>query len=147
MKFNDLKISTRLTLGFGLMALLIGLMGTLSVVLARSADKAFHSIIDDRFPKVLHLHVAKEDVTGVELALTQMLLDTSTENVQRHQATINAKRQQITQLFETLAQQITTPKARQRWPRHCAHAASTPLSYCATPNWWPPAGWTKHGRS
>lgn len=29
MKFNDLKISTRLTLGFGLMALLIGLMGTL----------------------------------------------------------------------------------------------------------------------
>ena len=76
MKFNDLKISTRLTLGFGLMALLIGLMGTLSVVLASRADKAFHSIIDDRFPKVLHLHVAKEDVTGVELALTQMLLDT-----------------------------------------------------------------------
>lgn len=112
MKFNDLKISTRLTLGFGLMALLIGLMGTLSVVLARSADKAFHSIIDDRFPKVLHLHVAKEDVTGVELALTQMLLDTSTENVQRHQATINAKRQQITQLFETLAQQITTPQGK-----------------------------------
>ena len=93
MKFNDLKISTRLTLGFGLMALLIGLMGTLSVVLASRADKAFHSIIDDRFPKVLHLHVAKEDVTGVELALTQMLLDTSPENVQRHQATINAKRQ------------------------------------------------------
>lgn len=112
MKFNDLKISTRLTLGFGFMALLIGLMGTLSVVLASSADKAFHSIIDDRFPKVLHLHVAKEDATGVELALTQMLLDTSPENVQRHQATINAKRQQITQLFETLAQQITTPQGK-----------------------------------
>jgi methyl-accepting chemotaxis protein len=112
MKFNDLKISTRLTLGFGLMALLIGLMGTLSVVLASRADKAFHSIIDDRFPKVLHLHVAKEDVTGVELALTQMLLDTSPENVQRHQATINAKRQQITQLFEALAQQITTPQGK-----------------------------------
>ncbi|MBL7089711.1 methyl-accepting chemotaxis protein [Acidovorax sp.] len=112
MNFNDLKISTRLTLGFGLMALLIGIMGSLSMVLAHSADTAFHSIIDDRFPKVLNLHVAKEDVTAVELALTQMLLDTSAENIQRHQATINNKRQQITQLFDTLGQKITSPQGK-----------------------------------
>lgn len=112
MKFNDLKISTRLTLGFGLMALLIGLMGTLSMALANNADKAFHSIIDDRFPKVLNLHVAKEDVTEVELLLTQMLLDTNAESIQQHQASINSKRQHITQLFDALAPQITSSKGK-----------------------------------
>ncbi|MCO5356198.1 methyl-accepting chemotaxis protein [Acidovorax kalamii] len=112
MNFNDLKISTRLTLGFGLMGLLIGIMGTLSMGLSHRADNAFHSIIDDRFPKVLNLHVAKEDVTAVELALTQMLLDTRPENLQRHQALVNSKRQEITQLLDTLGQQITSPEGK-----------------------------------
>ena len=112
MNFNDLKISTRLTLGFGLMGLLIGIMGTLSMGLAHRADNAFHSIIDDRFPKVLNLHVAKEDVTAVELALTQMLLDTRPENLLRHQALVNSKRQEITQLLDTLGQQITSPEGK-----------------------------------
>ena len=112
MNFNDLKISTRLTLGFGLMGLLIGIMGTLSMGLAHRADNAFHSIIDDRFPKVLNLHVAKEDVTAVELALTQMLLDTRPENLLRHQALVNSTRQEITQLLDTLGQQITSPEGK-----------------------------------
>jgi hypothetical protein len=112
MNFNDLKISTRLTLGFGLMGLLIGIMGTMSMGLAHRADTAFHSIIDDRFPKVLNLHVTKEDVAAVELARTQMLLDTRPESIQRHQATVNRKRKEITQLLDTLGQQITSPQGK-----------------------------------
>ena len=85
MNFNDLKISTRLTLGFGLMSVLIGIMGAMSMALANRADNAFHSIIDDRFPKVLNLHVVKEDVIAVELALTQILVDASEQNVRLQQ--------------------------------------------------------------
>ncbi|WP_255357458.1 hypothetical protein [Acidovorax sp. Root70] len=33
------------------MALLIGIMGPLSIALAHGADAAFHSLIDDRFPQ------------------------------------------------------------------------------------------------
>lgn len=110
MNFNDLKISTRLTLGFGLMSVLIGIMGAMSMALANRADNAFHSIIDDRFPKVLNLHVVKEDVIAVELALTQILVDASEQNVQLQQAVVNAKREEITQLFDTLGKQITSAK-------------------------------------
>ena len=92
MHFSDLKISTRMTLGFGLMSLLICTMGGLSLTLAKRADSAFHTIIDDRYPKVLHLHVAKEDVVTVELALTQIALDPRPDTEREQESLMAAKR-------------------------------------------------------
>ena len=112
MHFSDLKISTRMTLGFGLMSLLICTMGGLSLTLAKRADSAFHTIIDDRYPKVLHLHVAKEDVVTVELALTQIALDPRPDNVREQESLMAAKRKEITHLFDDLGRQITSDKGK-----------------------------------
>ena len=112
MHFSDLKISTRMTLGFGLMSLLICTMGGLSLTLAKRADSAFHTIIDDRYPKVLHLHVAKEDVVTVELALTQIVLDPRPDNVREQESLMAAKRKEITHLFDDLGRQITSDKGK-----------------------------------
>ncbi|WP_291517113.1 methyl-accepting chemotaxis protein [Acidovorax sp.] len=112
MNFSDLKISTRMTLGFGLMSLLICIMGGLSLTLAKRADSAFHTIIDDRYPKVLHLHVAKEDVVTVELALTQIVLEPRPDNLRAQESLIAGKRQEITRLFDELGRQITSDKGK-----------------------------------
>ncbi|MDD2547523.1 MAG: methyl-accepting chemotaxis protein [Burkholderiaceae bacterium] len=112
MNFNHLKISTRLVLGFGLLAVLIALMGSLSMLLANRANGSFRTIVDDRFPKVLNLHVAKQDITAVELGLTQILLDNQADNVRRAEQQIDAQRQAITRLFDTLSAQISSEKGK-----------------------------------
>ena len=56
MKLADIKISTLLKLGFGLLALLIVLMGTVSFFKAAGAEKAFDNVVDNRYPKIGALH-------------------------------------------------------------------------------------------
>ena len=56
---QNLKISTRLMLGFGLMALLILVMSGTTTFFTNRADEQFHVVTEDRLPKVINLHVLK----------------------------------------------------------------------------------------
>ena len=59
MTLQNLKISTRLMLGFGLMALLILVMSGTTTFFTNRADEQFHVVTEDRLPKVINLHVLK----------------------------------------------------------------------------------------
>ncbi|GAA4419214.1 methyl-accepting chemotaxis protein [Acidovorax lacteus] len=109
---SDLKISTRLTLGFGLMGLLIALMGSVSLLLANGADRSFHLIIDDRMPKVLSLHVVKEDVLAVELGLDRLLDSRDAQATRRHESRIAERREEIAKLLHTLDAQVQSTRGR-----------------------------------
>jgi methyl-accepting chemotaxis protein len=52
MKPSNIKISTLLRLGFGLLASLILLMGVLSFLKATAAEQAFQTVVDNRYPKI-----------------------------------------------------------------------------------------------
>ena len=55
MNINDLKISTRLTLGFAVMCALIALLGAFSVKKVRAIGEQFDGVMKDRYPKVAAL--------------------------------------------------------------------------------------------
>ena len=59
MTLQNLKISTRLMLGFGLMALLILVMSGTTTFFTNRADEQFHIVTEDRLPKVINLHALK----------------------------------------------------------------------------------------
>ncbi len=52
MKFAQLKISTRLTLGFSALAALMALLGAAAFRDVQSIDHAFDSVMEDRYPKL-----------------------------------------------------------------------------------------------
>ena len=59
MTLQNLKISTRLMLGFGLMALLILVMSGTTTFFTNRADEQFHIVTEDRLPNVSNLHALK----------------------------------------------------------------------------------------
>ncbi|RYY96885.1 MAG: methyl-accepting chemotaxis protein, partial [Comamonadaceae bacterium] len=69
MKFNDIRISTRLALGFGLMALLIILTGAASLVKVHEIDTAFDRVMNDRYVKIHQLEKAKDDINTIARAM------------------------------------------------------------------------------
>lgn len=112
MTLQNLKISTRLMLGFGLMALLILVMSGTTTFFTNRADEQFHIVTEDRLPKVINLHVLKEGVVTAELALAKILLDPAPANVKEQEDLIQEKRKQITRLFDELSKSITSAEGR-----------------------------------
>lgn len=109
---SDLKISTRLAWGFGFMGLLIALMGATSLLLANGANRSFHQVVDDRLPKVLSLHTAKEDVLAMELGLNRLAAQLDGATTRTQEARVAELREQINVLLQTLERQITSAQGR-----------------------------------
>ena len=112
MNMIDVKISTRLVLGFGLMALLIAIMGALTLVKIGAVDEAFHKVVDDRQPKIALLNEVKGDINIVARAMRNMFIMSNPADIKKEAEKIEATRKQITELLEKLQPQIRVEKAK-----------------------------------
>jgi methyl-accepting chemotaxis protein len=74
MNINDMKISTRLILGFALLGLLLAFMAGISIVKFKSMNGMFEEVINDRVPKVASINEIKADVTLIADALRNMII-------------------------------------------------------------------------
>jgi methyl-accepting chemotaxis protein len=83
MNSSDIKISTLLKLGFGLLALLIVLMGTLSYLKASGAQQAFDNVVDNRYPKISVLHTVNDRVNDSTRLMRDMLLLSDADDIKK----------------------------------------------------------------
>jgi methyl-accepting chemotaxis protein len=74
MNIANTKISTLLKLGFGLLGLLIVLIGSLSYFKATGAALAFDNVVDNRYPKISTLHIINDRVKETARLQRDMLL-------------------------------------------------------------------------
>jgi methyl-accepting chemotaxis protein len=71
---NDMKISTRLILGFGILALLVAFMGGISMVKIHAVDESFHKVVEDRYPRINSLSKIKDNLSLVARSMRNMLI-------------------------------------------------------------------------
>jgi methyl-accepting chemotaxis protein len=95
MNFSDMKISTRLILGFGMMAMLIALMGLITVTKISTVDEDFHAVSEDMTPKVISLYEIQGNLSIVARATRNMLLLSDPAAVQKELARISDARKDI----------------------------------------------------
>jgi methyl-accepting chemotaxis protein len=95
MNLNDMKISTRLFLGFGLLGLLITLMGGISLVKIAIVDAAIHKLTDERMPRVAVLNQIKANVNQIEVALRNMAIMTDPAERKQQQDRVESTRKTI----------------------------------------------------
>ena len=74
MNFKDLKISTRLILGFGVMALLMVLMGGVALLKINAINLSFNEVVNVNYPKVDSLQSVKDDLNIVARALRNIII-------------------------------------------------------------------------
>jgi methyl-accepting chemotaxis protein len=95
MNFSDLKISARLILGFGMLTLLIALMGGIALVKTNVVDGDVVKLVDDRIPKVITLYEIKGELNNVARATRNMVIRVEPADIKKEIAGIEEARKQI----------------------------------------------------
>src|ERR1700745_1283351 len=104
---NKLKVSTRLSLGFAIILLLMLIMGATSLLKVNNMHQSFKLVVDDRVPKVDEINEVKGDVNQVALSLRNMVLLTDPAEIKKEVEKVAAARQANAQRLEKLRSQIT----------------------------------------
>ncbi|MEI8170143.1 MAG: methyl-accepting chemotaxis protein [Rhodoferax sp.] len=112
MNFKDMKISVRLTLGFGAMALLIVLMGGLSLIKVGIMSELFNQVINDRIPKIVAINDMKSDLNVTARAIRNILLYVEPEVVKQEADRVQSARKRNSDRLAKLATEITTEEGK-----------------------------------
>ncbi|WP_114971107.1 methyl-accepting chemotaxis protein [Rhodoferax ferrireducens] len=112
MNFNDMKISTRLTLGFGMMALLIAFMGAMSIMKVTSVGQGLNQLTDDRMPRLAMLNDINHGVMQIGLSMRNMVIMSNPDDVKKQVEIIQSDRQSIADNIDELKSKITNEKGK-----------------------------------
>lgn len=112
MKLADIKISTLLKLGFGLLALLIVLMGGLSLYKATAAERAFENVVGNRYPKISALHSINDRVKETALMHRDMLSLSDADEIKKAVQAIVSLQKENTDLLAKLDPTFKSEKGR-----------------------------------
>ncbi|WP_171016083.1 methyl-accepting chemotaxis protein [Ramlibacter sp. 2FC] len=107
-----MKISTRLTLGFGILALLFILMGGISLAKMATVDEAFGKVIDERIPRVALLNTVKNNVDNIRVSMRNMLIMNDPAEVKRQEESILSARKTIGDALDKLQAEIRNEKGK-----------------------------------
>jgi methyl-accepting chemotaxis protein len=88
MNLGNMKISTRLALGFGFMALLMVIMGGVSLFKVNAVEAAFSSVMDDRYVKIHDLSIFNDNLNENARGQRDVLMMSDAEEIQKEFATM-----------------------------------------------------------
>ena len=112
MKIDDMKISTRLVLGFGALGLLIAFMGGIAQYKVSVMSALFGQVVNARIPKILLVNEIKGDVTVIAEAVRNMIMITDTAEILKERSHIESARKRIDERLKTLNEQSTTDEGK-----------------------------------
>ena len=106
MNFSDLKISTRLILGFGMLTLLMALMGGIALVKTNVVDGDVVKLVDDEIPKVIALYEIKGELNNIARATRNMVIRVDPAEIKREIAGLEEARKQIADHLQKLSAEV-----------------------------------------
>ena len=112
MSFKDMKISSRLVLGFGILTLLIALMGGISVVKSNHVGQAFDAVVNDRYAKIAALNNIKEGLNQVARSLRNAVIMSSPADIQQQLKNAEEARKGIAEHWDMLHARMRSEKGK-----------------------------------
>jgi methyl-accepting chemotaxis protein len=112
MNFNDMKISTRLILGFGMLALLIALMGGIALVKTNVVEADLEKLVENQIPKVVTLFEIKGEINIVARATRNLVIMSEPTELPKEVAKILESRKQISLRLEKLGADVKSDAAK-----------------------------------
>jgi methyl-accepting chemotaxis protein len=112
MNTSNIKIATLLKLGFGLLALLIVLMGTLSFLRASAAQQAFDNVVDNRYPKISALHSVNDRAKETALLHRDLLAMSDADDIKKALETVASLQKTNTDTLAKLDPTFKSEKGR-----------------------------------
>jgi methyl-accepting chemotaxis protein len=113
MNITNLKIGTRLAVGFGaICAALVFMVGQGTVMLGRVNDGT-NEIVNRRMPRIAAVNRMQSEVNDIAIALRNMMLNDEAADRARQVEEIVSSRKEIENLLVMLDSTLTNPKARE----------------------------------
>ena len=109
---KQLKISTRLILGFAAMALVIAALGVIALQRVQAINDQFTLALDDRYPKIKRFLTIRDGNATVSRALRDMFILTEPAQLQALKAEIDEISKRTSAEFKVLETSMTTPKGK-----------------------------------
>ncbi len=112
MRFSDMKISTRLTAGFGILVLLIAFMGGTSIIKIHMVEGALHTVLSDYYRKIAELNEIKGNLNQVARSLRNMVIMTAAADIEKEREQTAATQKTIADQWARLEAKIISDKGR-----------------------------------
>ena len=112
MNFTDMKISSRLMLGFGILTLLIALMGGVSLVRTNHVAEAFDAVVHDRYAKIAALNSIKDGMNQIARLLRNTLIMSSPGDIKAQLDEVEVVRKGMAEHWNMLHATVNSEKGK-----------------------------------
>ena len=112
MNISDMKISTKLLVGFGTLLLLIMMMGFISLAKLGSVETALVELTEQRMPRAAKLNNIKMQVYEIGMALRNIVIMTDASLIKQQEDRIGALRGNIGEMLGELKKEISSDKGK-----------------------------------
>jgi methyl-accepting chemotaxis protein len=110
--FNNMKVATRLTAGFGAVLLLLVIVSLFGVAGTKKLDSMVTSITEDKYPKVVTLYDIAEQVNVVARALRNINLAKDAETAKKEMERIVKAGEAVTKNIEQLDKTVKSEEGK-----------------------------------
>jgi methyl-accepting chemotaxis protein len=112
MNLDDLKISTRLVLVFGLLTSLMALMGGFLMVKANHVGDAFDTVVDDRYVKIAALNNVKDGLNQIARSLRNALIFDDPADIRKQLVQVRSSQEGILDQWQLLESRIVDEEGK-----------------------------------
>ncbi len=112
--FKNMKLSLRLAIGFGVVLVLLVILGVIAVRGLGSVDEKIMLVVNDRLPKVVSANKSIDQVNVIARALRNMLLVTDPDQIRAEDARIDEAARTVKATLDDLDQKITSPEGKKK---------------------------------
>jgi methyl-accepting chemotaxis protein len=111
--FKNLKIGTRLAIGFGLVVSLMILIGAIGILRLAALDNEVNLIVGDRFPKTVQANEVVNAINTIARSMRNILLENDKTKIDKEIDRIEENRKIISDRLERLDKSITTDAGKE----------------------------------
>jgi methyl-accepting chemotaxis protein len=109
---NQLSIAKRLSLGFGLLVLMLAALGGLSLQQVQAIKDEIHTVTDGQMPKEKRLVEIESEINEIARAMRNMMIMDAPADIRKQREEIDSSRAAIVQHIQWLDERIVNPQAK-----------------------------------
>ena len=111
--FKNMKVATKLGLGFGMVVALLVLATVLGIIRMSAINTANDLIIEDRYPKVRHSTVIKEETLNQARYIRDLIIREDVAADEKNMEAIKVSRERRSKAVDELQATVTNPRGRE----------------------------------
>ena len=108
--FSSWRVRTRLTVGFGVVCVLLVASVVMGLMAMGRIGTNLQSVVSDHLPRIVASANVLTQTDAIAIALRNMMLNADAADRERQTQVIAQSRQEVVRLFDTLDKTLTEPK-------------------------------------